>query len=113
MKRVGDQAPHFHAHVQTVSRDCDGEYRSGHTTDVMTVEEMLDAHGDYLFKKRVASWVVDLNSDGLLTVTEDGLDWRQSTEEGYRTTDVTWCEDEGCVDQQSYWRDMTAERAGY
>jgi hypothetical protein len=104
---------HFrlHAHVETSSRDCDGDYSGGHT-DEMTTQERCDQFGDLHFKERVLGNVVTLHGEGTLEVSPSGLHWHEQTEEGYRRADVTWCEDE-CEDERPWQRDHRAEAAGY
>ena len=105
---------HFrtHAHVETNSRDCDGDYRKGYV-DVPSTLERTSPYGGIEFKERVMANIVSLHAEGgVLTVTPDGLHWDQPTEEGYVHTTVTWCEQDDC-DQKSYQRDFRAEAAGY
>lgn len=100
----------LHAHVETDSRDCDSRYTGGHVLE-MTTQERADAFPELTFKDRVLVGVVSLSGDGLLTVTEDGLSWHEQTEEGYRTAEVRWCEED--CEEASWQRDHTAEAAGY
>lgn len=100
-----------HAHVRNQSRDCDGDYSSGHVTE-MTLEERCDSFGDLHFKERVIADVVNVHGYGTLTVTPDGVDWHEQTEEGYRAAEVRWCEDE-CREERPWQRDHRAEAAGY
>lgn len=102
----------IHAHVETDSRDCDGRYTKGYT-DVLTTVERVSEFGELEFKERVMNSVVSLSAEhGTLEVTATGLLWRQPTDEGYSSADVTWCEQENC-DDKSWQRDHSAERAGY
>lgn len=102
----------LHAHVETESQDCDGRYTSGRVEE-MTLQERCDQFGDLHFKERVLANVVSLHAEqGTLTVTEHGLEWREQTEEGYRATDVEWCEDD-CSEERPWQRDHRAEAMGY
>jgi hypothetical protein len=87
----------LHAHSSTSSRDCDGDYTSGHVYEMTLEERCYDS----------------LHSlHGTLTVTEDGLEWYEQTEEGYRAASVRWCDDD-CPDERSWQRDHRAESMGY
>ena len=102
----------WHAHVSSNSRDCDGSYSGGHVIE-MTLQERCDQFGDLHFKERVLASTVSLIADhGTLEVTEHGLSWHEQTEEGYRASEVVWCEDD-CPDERSWQRDHRAEAAGY
>lgn len=102
----------LHAHVETNSRDCDGDYRKGYV-DFLTTTERVSDFGEMEFKERVMVSAVSVHAEhGTLEVTATGLEWRQPTEEGYSSTSVTWCEQEDC-DRSSYQRDFRAEAAGY
>lgn len=105
--------PHFrtHAHADRRSRDCDGAYSSGNVYE-MTLEERCDQFGDLRFKERVMGSVVSLHGHGELTVTPEGLDWHEETEEGFVAVAVEWCEEE-CADKRSWQRDHAAEAMGY
>ena len=108
----GAWRPYFtiHAHVDTESRDCDGRYTGGLVIE-MTLQERCDAMGDLHFKERVLSSVVSLHSTMRVEITPDGISYHEQTDEGYRTGDVRWCEDD--CDEASWQRDHTAERMGY
>lgn len=97
----------MHAHIS--SRDCDGAY--GHTVS-LSCQERLSPNGDLEFKDRVISSVVWSMSTGTLEVTPEGVSWYEKTEEGYRATEVQWCEDD-CAGDTSWQRDIEAEKAGY
>ena len=101
----------LHAHMTSASRDCDGDYTAGHVYE-MTTQEKADQFSDLVFKDRVLANVVSLHGYGTLTVTPEGIEWREDTEEGYRAVDVRWCEDE-CPEERSWQRDHRAEAAGY
>jgi hypothetical protein len=103
----------LHAHVETESRDCDSTYTRTRL-ERPTAEETASTFGDIDFRERVALSVMSIYActQGTLTVTENGVDWGESTEEGYRSAQVTWCEDD-CDDERPTFRDATAEAAGY
>jgi len=101
----------WHAHVSSNSRDCDGSYSGGHVIE-MTLEERCDQFGDLHFQQRVAGSTITFHGHGTLSVTPDGLEWHEQTEEGYRASSIRWCEEE-CDDTRSWQRDHSAEAAGY
>lgn len=107
-----DTAPasNLHAHVESESRDCDGMYSQGHVA-AMTTLEMNEEFPDLVFKDRVITGIISVSGYGSLNVTPHGVFWDESTEEGYRRVDVTWCNDT-CTGS-SWQRDHTAEAAGY
>lgn len=101
-----------HAHVETNSRDCDGDYQKGHV-DVPSTLERCSQFGETDFKERVMVSIVSLHTDGgALAVKPEGLEWMEHTEEGYVATTVEWCEREDC-ERRFYQRDFRAEAAGY
>lgn len=102
----------LHAHVTTRSRDCDGEYRRGRI-DWPTIEERVSHFPELEFKDRVFCSVVNLNAlDGYLQVTPEGVEYSETTEEGFTSSVIEWCEDD-CADGSPWQRDLSAERAGY
>jgi hypothetical protein len=101
----------LHAHAEGSSRDCDGTYTNGHVYE-MTLTERCDQFGDLHFKERVLVNTVSLHGLGTLAVRPDGLSWHEQTEEGYRASEIRWCEDD-CPDERSWQRDHRAEEAGY
>lgn len=100
----------IHAHGERVSQDCDGQYSSGWLAEPTSEERRSGWEMD--FKGRVVRDIVNTEtSSGRLDVTEEGVTWSETTEEGFVSVTVTWCSDQ-CSD--SPWsRDHTAERAGY
>ena len=107
-----DRYHRLHAHMEGSSRDCDGTYTYGHVYE-MTTQERADQFGDLEFKNRVVANVMSLHAiHGTLTVTEEGVEWNEQTEEGFRTAGVRWCEDD-CPDERSWQRDHRAEEMGY
>lgn len=84
----------LHAHIVSESRDCDGTHYS-RRIDRPTDEERESTFGDLEFKHRIMGDVVSVIAvDGTLRVEKDRLSWHENTEEGYRTGDVDWCEDD-------------------
>lgn len=106
-----DRLHKVHAHVTTSSRDCDGDYRSGRSVE-LTAEERCDSFGDISFKERVIANVITVHGYGTLSVTPEGVEWGENTEEGYRMASVEWCED-NCPNVKPWHRDLRAEAAGY
>lgn len=112
-------APRLHAHVETWSRDCDGDYSGGHIV-AMTDEERRSEFSEIHFMERVTGDIASpyaLEFGGKLEVSvyEDGtkrLDWRATTDEGYRQAEVTFCSDD-CATDDTWQRDHRAESMGY
>lgn len=103
----------LHAHVTSRSRDCDGEYRSGYTYP-LSIEEQNSDFTEIEFKERVIATVVSVFAvDGTLSVSPNVVNWHETTDEGYRSSCIEWCEDETCEASKSWQRDMSAEKAGY
>lgn len=109
----------LHAHFETESSDCDGRI----TRDYVVVpndEEWASEFGDIHFHDRVVAMVVNtysLDGEGRLEVhrLDDGdvrMSWIESTEEGYRHTEVTICKDD-CDEAAESYRDHRAESMGY
>lgn len=108
-----DTAPtaETHAHIEIESRDCDGMYSVGRV-DKMTAKERTETtFSDLAFKDRVITSIISVHGYGSLNVTPEGVFWNESTEEGYRRVDVTWCNDTCAT--LSWQRDHSAEAAGY
>lgn len=104
----------LHAHVSTSARDCDGE--TGHEyVSTMNSEEKASDFPDLDFKARVLSCHVSFDSEFGVTVQVDegGFVMREQTDEGYRSAEVRWCEDDDCDENQSSQYDQFAEAAGY
>ena len=104
-------ANNLHAHVETESQDCDSRYTGGRV-DEMTTEEVNEEFPEMVFKDRVVADIIFLHGYGTLTVTPEKVTWNESTEEGYRWVEVTWCRD-NCSGLVSWHRDHAAEAAGY
>ena len=100
----------LHAHVEIESRDCDGMYSQGYVFEMTTLERD-ETFPDIAFKDRVVTSIISLHSHGTLNVRPSGVFWYESTEEGYRRADVTWCDD--TCSGSSWQRDHSAEAAGY
>lgn len=109
----------LHAHFETAASDCDGLI----TRDYVVVpndEERASEFGDIEFHDRVVAMVVNtysLDREARLEVHRlaDGdvrMSWSEPTEEGYRATEVTFCNDH-CDEAESSYRDHRAESMGY
>jgi hypothetical protein len=70
---------------------------------------------DFEFKSRVlsnhVSWSPLVHVD--VRVTEDGFTTSEQTDEGGRSAEVRWCEDESCDPNAASQRDVYAEMMGY
>lgn len=108
----------LHAHVSTESADCDGSYSRSHVATLndderaMSEQTVNDFH-DIVFKARVVGDTVSTHTHGTLTVTPDGVEWSEQTEEGYRSVSVSWCEHGSCDTYLRTQRDHRAESMGY
>lgn len=109
----------IHAHIDNASSDCDGPiYRS--RIEVFNEDEIAESGKTYNdfseihFRERVLTSEVSVYSceNGTLQVSSGGFHWSEQTEEGYRSSDVRWCEDDCDLEEKSY-RDVFAEQAGY
>lgn len=114
----------LHAHVSTAASDCDGPMYDTYVTtlndDERAEHEAAEARGyndfhEYTFKGRViASHTSYHPLDCVtLTITPEGFRMQEVTDEGYRSADVRWCEDESCDPNARSHRDVFAEAAGY
>lgn len=84
----------LHAHLRFESRDCDGHYSHDRTAE-MTAEERESTFGDLDFKYRIMAEIASIVAeDGTLVVRRDCVEWRESTEEGYRFALAEWCGEE-------------------
>lgn len=111
----------LHAHVARASADCDGPQFDEY---IMTLSDEEVAHADaaqgindfsdLMFKARVLDSAVSFHPDfeSEVRITADGFRYHEPTEEGYRQTEVTWCEDD-CDTGQTSHRDVYAEMMGY
>lgn len=111
----------LHAHVARASADCDGPMFDEYTMTLSDEEvaEHEKAQGvndfhDLHFKSRVLDSVVSFHPDAEaeVRITADGFRYHEPTEEGYRQTEVTWCEDD-CDTGETSHRDVYAEMMGY
>lgn len=112
----------LHAHVSTASADCDGPFYRDYVTALNDDERAMhdkaqgvnDFH-DLVFKERVLGNHVSFHSEGGVTVKvdSDGFHMHEQTDEGYRSAEVRWCEDEDCDPNAASQRDVYAEMMGY
>lgn len=115
----------LHAHVSTASSDCDGpmydEYVIGlNAEEIAETEKAYNDFHDITFRERVICHAVNVTGGtGTLTVeSEPGgwasrVEWHQQTEEGYRSVEAVFCEDESCDPNATSHRDVFAEMMGY
>jgi len=113
-----------HAHIATAASDCDGPLYRDYTVFVSdeakaksAVRDGVNDFWDIEFRESILTSQVSLTTmrdgqTGTLTVTEDGFSWNRSTDEGYESSEVTWCDDESCDESYSQ-RDIYAEMMGY
>lgn len=114
---------HFaHAHIATSTADCDGPMHREYTVFVSDEAKAKSAACDGIND----FWEIDFRNDVLtsqvslttvefglrMTATEDGFEWVQPTDEGYRSGEVRWCDEESCSPTYSQ-RDVFAEMMGY
>lgn len=112
----------LHAHVSTASADCDGpmyrDYVTALNDDERAMHEQANGVNDFhdlTFKERVLGNHVSFHSEFGVTVKvgEDGFTMSEQTDEGYRSAEVRWCEDEDCDPNAASQRDVFAEMMGY
>lgn len=113
-----------HAHISTASADCDGPFYRDYTVFVSDEAKAKSAACDGVndfwdieFREGILASQVSLTTmrdgqTGTVNVTEDGFSWHRSTDEGYESSDVRWCDDESCTESYSQ-RDIYAEMMGY
>lgn len=112
----------LHAHVSTASADCDGPmYRDW--VEAPNDEEIAEheaAQGvndfsDIHFMNRVFTGQCGPYAVRQMRITLDdsGFEYREDTEEGYRSGEVRWCHDEDCDPNAYSQRDVFAEQMGY
>lgn len=113
---------HLHAHVSTASADCDGPMYKSYITELNDEErahhERANGVNDFHeleFKARVLSNHVSFSPlvKVEVEVTEGGFTTNEGTDEGYRSAEVRWCEDETCDLTAYRQRDVFAEQMGY
>lgn len=110
----------LHAHIETYSRDCDGSYYNEYIMPLSAEEvaEHVKADGvndfhDIHFQQRILCMLVSLHTDANIQVTPAGFTYHEPTDEGFRTSEAVWCEDEACDPRASQYRDFSAEAMGY
>lgn len=111
----------LHAHVSTASADCDGPiyrsyvatYNRAETAEHESAQGVND-FSDIHFMQRVMMNHCSPFAVRQMRVTldETGVEWHEDTEEGYRNGEIRWCRDDCDTDETGY-RDVYAERAGY
>jgi hypothetical protein len=104
----------LHAHTSTYSVDCDGPFYRDYV-ESMREDEREDQFADLVFKERVLGNHVSFHSEGGVKVEVDrhGFFMREATDEGHRSAEVRWCEDESCDPNAAWQRDVFAEQMGY
>lgn len=96
----------LHAHIDSVNVGCDGRI------DRSWISRPHDGQDEFDFKAMILGLVVSTHAKfGTLNVSNERLQWYESTEEGHRNVDVEFCED-ACGDM-SHYRDHRAESMGY
>lgn len=104
----------IHAHIEVESRDCDGKYEH------MWVVVSEDGQDDLAFIQYITGlyanpYAIDSEQRVHSALLGDGdirMVVTEPTEEGYRSTDITFCHDE-CDTTERGHRDHMAEAAGY
>lgn len=109
----------LHAHVSTSSADCDGpQYNS--FVEVFNDEEVAESmkevndFSEITFMNRVLTNRCSPYAVHQMRVTMDdeGFEWHEDTEEGYRAGEVKWCRDD-CDTDERHHRDVFAESMNY
>jgi len=114
----------IHAHVSTASADCDGpSYRDyvmvPNDTEIAESEKAqgVNDFSEINFRQRVLSACVSVYAVGpggcKVEIEPDGdFTWNEGTDEGYRSGEARFCDDDCDTGQQSQ-RDVYAEMMGY
>ena len=104
----------LHAHIDTSAADCDGPLYRSYVVGISD-EEVAGNFAEINFRERVLNSQVSVYAcmSGTLQVSEGGFSWRETTDEGYRASDVRWCDDESCDLETYSQRDVYAEMMGY
>lgn len=109
----------LHAHVETASADCDGPlYR--HWVEEFNSDEIAESKKDVndfsdihfmnrVFTNNCGPYAVNMMT---VKVDDEGFEWQEQTEEGYRSGHVIWCRDDCDLGERGQ-RDVFAEAAGY
>ena len=112
----------LHAHVSTASSDCDGpmyrDYVSALNDDERAMHEKANGVNDFHeleFKARILSNHVSFHSEAGVQarIFDGGFETTEQTDEGYRSSEVRWCEDADCDPNAASQRDVFAEMMGY
>ena len=111
----------LHAHVDTASADCDGpmyrSYVSLLNDDEIAEHEAAQGVNDFHdlhFKARIMSNHVSFHAESAeVSIFPHGFRYHEMTDEGYRSSEVRWCEDEDCNEDEYSQRDVYAEMMGY
>lgn len=115
----------LHAHVDSASADCDGpmyrDYVVGISDEEKAEHIAADGVNDFSeihFRERVLAsqvpvYAVEEGQDVSVTIAAWGFRWSQPTDEGYRSGEVRWCDDESCDPESHGQRDVYAEMMGY
>lgn len=106
----------LHAHYESSSTDCDGRMDRSYVI-VPNDDERASEFGDIEFQERVLGNVVSMTGLGgtLRVETEPAirLIWSEATDEGGRSVEATFCNDESCDETEYSQRDHAAEAMGY
>lgn len=112
----------LHAHVDRSSRDCDGPMYDSYVVAFNEAEiaerdqsggvnDFSDIHFmNRVFVNEAGPYAV---SQASITIDEQGFEYHEDTDEGYRKSSVRWCEDEDCDPNFTSHRDVFAEMMGY
>jgi hypothetical protein len=114
----------LHAHVSTASADCDGPMYDEYVItlndeEIAETEQQYNDFHEIHFRERVMCSIVHVTGgNGTLSVHSepggwaDRIEWHQQTEEGYRSAEAVFCEDD-CDTGVTSHRDVYAEMMGY
>lgn len=112
---------YLHAHIATASVDCDGPLYRDYTVflndEEIAEHEKQDGVNDFHdlhFKERILGSQVSFSPlmTAAVEIVEAGFRVHEVTDEGYRSSEVYWCDDESCTESYSQ-RDIYAEMMGY
>jgi hypothetical protein len=121
----------LHAHVSTRAADCDGpvydewvvtysdheraeQVRAYFNGIMLGYDDAVNDFSDIHFMNRVFTNQCGPDAVHQMTikVDDDGVEYHESTEEGYRAGTITWCRKDCDTSERSH-RDVYAEQMGY
>lgn len=112
----------LHAHIDARSVDCDGpmdyswvvSFNEAERTEEREAAGVNDFSEIHFMNRVLTGQASPYSTRQLrLTMDDDGFEYHEDTEEGYRQGTVRWCRDEDCDPNERSQRDHYAEAMGY